>query len=87
MDRWSIDLGTARDDLAYMISSWKYFYVGDCDGTVTIKLGSMSSSPFNPEEFDKLTDVNQYYYLYVTNTAQVGKKLVIYFEPARWRLW
>ena len=87
MDRWVIDLGEARDNAPFMISSWRYLYVGDCDGTVTIRLGSPSSSAFNPEEFDKITDVNNHYYLYVTNTAQAGKKLVIYFEVARWRLW
>jgi hypothetical protein len=70
-----------------MISSWKYLHVGDCTGDVTIKLGSQSSSPLDPEEFDKLTDVNNFRWLYVTNTAQASKKLVIYFEPARWRLW
>ena len=87
MDRWVINLGTERDNTPFQIHAWQYFYVGDCDGDVTVRLGSPSSSAFNPEEFDKLTDVSKHYWMYVTNTAQSGKVLVIYFEESRRRRW
>ena len=80
MDRQVIDLGTAHSDEAQMVNEWEYLYIGDCDGDVTIKLGGKSKSPLNPEEFDKITDISHIHYIYVTNTAQSGKKLVIYFE-------
>ena len=87
MDRWEIDLGETRDNVSFPIHSWKFLYVGDCDGTVKIRLGRPSSSAFNPEEFDKITDVSKHYYMYVTNTAQSGKVLVLYFEESKRRLW
>ena len=80
MDREVISLAAARNDEAKMVTDYSFLYVGDCDGDVTIKLGSKSSSPLNPEEFDKITDISHIHYIYVTNTAQSGKKLVIYFE-------
>ena len=80
MDRWLLDLGTARDEEGVMIHSLKYLYVGDCDGDVTIKIGSRSASSLNPDEFDKLTGVREAQWMYITNTAQAGKKLVIYVE-------
>jgi hypothetical protein len=87
MDRWVIDLGTARDNLAYNIHKWKYLHVGDCTGDVTIRLGRPSASALNPDEFDALGDISKFYYLYITNTAQAGNKLVIYFEPRKGWLW
>jgi hypothetical protein len=87
MDRWVIDLGTARDNKAYNIYKWKYLHVGDCTGNVTIKLGRPSASALDPEEFDDLEDISHFYYLYITNTAQAGDKLVIYFEEKRRWLW
>ena len=87
MDRWVIDLGVARDEEVTAIDSLKYMYVGDCDGNVLIKIGNPSASPLNPEEFDKLTDVRHAKFMYITNTAQAGKVLVLYIEEERgwWR--
>jgi hypothetical protein len=87
MDRWVIDLETARDNTPYNIHKWKYLHVGDCTGDVTIRLGSPSSSALNPDEFDALGDVINFHYLYITNTAQASAKLVIYFEEKRGWLW
>ena len=82
MDRQVFDLGTARNEEVQAIDSWSFLYIGDCDGDVTIKFGK-SLSPLNPEEFDKLTDVDKYKFMYVTNTAQADKKMVIYFEEKK----
>jgi hypothetical protein len=87
VDRWVIDLGTARDNTPFPIHKWKYLHVGDCTGDVTIRLGKPSSSALNPEEFDELEDVSRFYYLYITNTAQAGDKVVIYFEEKMGWLW
>lgn len=87
INRWEIDLGEAREEQAYMIHALKYLYVGDCDGIATIKLDSRSASSLNPEEFDKLTNVSKMDYLYITNTAQPGKKLVFYIEEAKILWW
>ena len=83
MDRMSLDLGTARDNEPIRMNRWKYLFIGDCTGDVTIKLGSMSSSSLDPNEFEKLTDIEEYQHLYVTNTAQSGKELSIYFEEEK----
>ena len=81
-------MGIARDEEVTAIDSFKYIYVGDCDGDVLIKIGNPSASPLNPEEFDKLTDVGHAKFMYVTNTAQAGKVLVLYVEEKTgWRLW
>ena len=80
MNRLVIDLGTARDNEIYRMYAWKYLYIGDCDGEVELRVDSRSASPLVPTEFNKVTDVKHSDYLYVTNTAQAGKKLVIYFE-------
>ena len=87
MDRMVVDLGIARNDEVTQIHEWKYMYVGDCDGDVTIKLDSRSASPLNPSEFDKLTDVNYANFLYITNTVQAGKVLVLYIEEKTGWLW
>ena len=86
MNRQVIDLGIARDEVAQMIHEWKYLYIGACDGDMLIRLGH-HGSPLNPEEFDKITDVEHIEYIYVTNTAQSGKKLVIYFKEKMNRWW
>lgn len=78
--RWSIDLGDARTNQKHSMYLWKYLYVGDCTGTVSIKLGSTSNDALNPEEFDMLEDIDEYEFLYLTNAAQAGKVLVIYYE-------
>jgi hypothetical protein len=87
VNRWVIDLGTARDNAVFPIHKWKYLHVGDCTGDVTIRLGKPSSSAFNPEEFDEMEDISKFYYLYITNTAQAESKLVIYFEEKMGWLW
>lgn len=80
MDRLSLDLGIARTNKAIIMKRWRYLFVGDCTGVVTIKLGSVSTSPLDPNEFDKLTGIENYKFLFVTNTVQVGEELNIYFE-------
>lgn len=83
--RVSYDLGDARTNEKHSMYLWKYLYIGDCTGTVTIKLGSTSHDALNPEEFEKLEDIAEYTNLYITNTAQAGKVLVIYYEgDAKW---
>lgn len=78
-------MGIAHDNEIYNMYKWKNLYVGDCDGDVTIKLGKRSTSALDPNEFNKILDVQEFTYLYVTNTAQAGKKLVIYYkEVIRW---
>ena len=85
MNRQVIDLGTTRDEAPQMIHEWKYLYIGVCDGDVLIRLGH-HGSPLNPEEFDKITNVDDIEYIYITNTSQSGKKLVLYFTETmhRW---
>ena len=83
-----MDLGTARDEEVTEINRLEYIYVGACDGDVTIKIGSRSMSPLNPDEFDKVTDVEHAKFMYITNTAQAGKQLVLYVEEKMgWRKW
>ena len=83
VNRMSLDLGTARTNTVFPMNKWKYLFVGDCTGDVTIKLGDPSASPLDPNEFDKLTELEDFKYLYVTNTTQSGKELNIYFEEER----
>ena len=83
--RWEIDLGDARTNQKHPMYLWKFLYIGNCTGNVTIKLGSTSNDALYPDEFEKLDDVAKYAFLYLTNTAQAGKKLVIYYEEdAKW---
>lgn len=83
VNRMSLDLGTARTNVSFPMKGWKYLFVGDCTGDVTIKLGDPSASPLDPNEFDKLTGIEDFGYFYVTNTAQSGKVLNLYFEEER----
>jgi len=85
MERMVVDLGIAREAESLYIRQWKYLYIGDVTGDVNIRFPG--TGWVNPEEFDKLTDVSQYHYIYFTNTAQEGEKLVIYFEEKKrwWR--
>ena len=76
----SLDLGTARDRIPIHMRRWKYLFVGECTGDALIRLGSPSASPLDPSEFDKLTDIDMFRYLYVSNDAQTGKFLNIYYE-------
>ena len=83
MDRISFDLGTARNNYPISMNRWRYLFVGECTGTVTIKLGSLSTSPLDPNEFEKLTDIAEYKFLYINNDAQAGMVLNLYFEEER----
>ena len=39
-------------------------------------------------DIDKITNIRNVYYIYITNTAQAGKKLVIYYEiKKRWGIY
>lgn len=80
MDRISLDLGIARNEHIIIMHKWKYIFIGDCDGDVTIKLGSLTASPLDPSEFDKISGLEEFNFLYITNTAQAGKVLNFYFE-------
>ena len=80
MDRMVFDLGTTRDKTPVTMRRWKYLFVGKCTGDVLIALGSPNASPLDPGEFDKLEDIEEYKYMYVTNSAQTGESLSIYFE-------
>lgn len=83
MDRETIDLGTARINEAHPVDEWDFLYIGDCDGNVTIKIGSTSKSSLNPDEFSKIENIRKVYFIYITNTAQAGKHLVLYYERKR----
>jgi hypothetical protein len=80
MDRMSLDLGTARNEHIVIMHKWKYMFIGECTGDVSLKLGSLTASPLDPGEFDKITGLEEYNFLYITNTAQAGKVLNFYFE-------
>jgi hypothetical protein len=84
MDRMSLDLGTARVNMPVIMKKWKYIFVGECTGNVTIKLGSITASALDPNEFEKITGIEDYYFLFVNNAGgQTGKVLNIYFEEAQ----
>lgn len=86
LERFVIDLGEARDNVVYNIKYWRYLYVGDCDGTVSLRFNTPRGPDLDPEEFDKITDLKGVEYLYITNIAQSGKQLVLYYEERRgWR--
>ena len=90
MERMVIDLGIARDNEVYNIYQWKQLYIGDCSGDVAIKLGGRHTSALDPNEFNNLANIKSVKYLYITNTAQAGKTLVIYFEEKHtnwWEIW
>ena len=86
MDRMVLDLGIAREDESLYIRQWKYLYIGDVTGDVKFRFPG--TGWVNPDEFDKLSDVSQYHYIYFTNTAQEDEELVIYFEEKKpwWKL-
>ena len=83
INRWVIDLGEVRDNEEHYIRYWDYMYVGDCDGDVSIRFNTKRNDDFNPEEFDKLTNLDGIDFLLITNTVQVGKKLVIYYKEKK----
>lgn len=80
MDRMELSLATERNNYPIIMKEWKYLFVGVCTGDVTIRLGSTSGSELDPNEFDKLTEIYEYQHLYITNSVQTGKKLVLYYE-------
>lgn len=84
--RFVIDLEEARDNEAINVKYWKYLYVGACDGDVSLHLNNPRADDVNPDEFDKITDLNGVSLLYVKNTAQSGKELVLYYEE-KWGGW
>jgi hypothetical protein len=81
MDRLALDLGIAREAESLYIRQWKYLYIGDLTGDVKIRFDG--TGWMYPDEFEKLSDVKRYHYLYITNTAQDGESLVIYFEEKK----
>jgi hypothetical protein len=83
MDRLVFDLGIARNKEVINMNRWKYLFVGECTGDALIALGSPNTSPLDPAEFDKLTDIEEFKHLYITNTAQSGYTLNIYFEEEK----
>ena len=87
IQRMLLDLGEARDNEARMVKYWKYFYVGACDGDVTIKFNNRRNNDLTPDEFSKITDLNGVTYLIFSNSAQAGKELVLYYEEKKGRWW
>ena len=81
--RWVIDLSEARDNEEYNVKYWEYMYIGDCDGDVSLRFNSKRNDDFNPEEFDKITNLDNVNYLLITNTIQIDKKLVIYYKEKK----
>ena len=83
ISRWVIDLAQARDNEEHYIRYWKYMYVGKCDGEVIIRFNTKRNDDLDPEEFSKITNLDGIDHLLITNTAQSGKILVIYYEEKR----
>ena len=81
--RYVIDLSEARDNEEVFVKYWKYLYIGDCDGDVSLRFNTKRNCDLNPEEFDKITPLNGVHTLLITNTAQSGKVLVIYYEEKK----
>ena len=81
MERMVLDLGIAREAEAIYIREWKYLYIGDVTGDVKLRLDGRGW--WYPSEFDKVTGVEDHNYLYVTNTTQAGKELIVYFEEKK----
>lgn len=80
IERWEIDLGEGRVNEGYNVKYWKYLYIGDCNGDVRIRFNSPRRADLNPEEFDKIVDLEGIHTLFITNNAQTGKVLVLYYE-------
>lgn len=85
--RCVIDLEEARENEERYIKYWKYLYIGDCDGEVTLRFNTKRNSDLNPEEFGKIENLDGVHTLLITNTAQAGKTLVLYFEEKLGRFW
>jgi hypothetical protein len=83
IQRHVISLEEARDNEPIYVKYWKYFYAGACDGEVKLRLNNKRNCDLNPEEFDKITDLNGVTFLLVENAAQEGKELVLYYEEKK----
>ena len=81
MDRLVLDLGVERVKNPLYIREWLYMYVGDVTGDVTLQFDNQGV--INPAEFDKLTDIKKFHYLYVSNVSQDGEELVLYYEEKK----
>ena len=81
MDRLVLDLGVKRVDSPFYIRSWKWMYVGDCTGEVEISLDN--NCCLDPNEFDKLRDLEEFNYLRISNESQEGKTISIYYEEKK----
>ena len=83
MPRLVVDLGIGRVKEPLIIREWVYMYIGDCTGDVMLQFDN--TGWVDPTEFDKITECEKYYYLYIENEVQEDKKLVIYYdEKKRW---
>lgn len=78
--RWVIDLGEERANEDHNVKYWKYLYVGDCDGDVRLRFNTPRGADLNPEEFDKIVGLEDVHTLFISNAAQSGKVLVLYYE-------
>ena len=81
MDRLVLDLGVKRVDSPFFIRSWKWMYIGDCTGDAEVKFNN--GCQLDPTEFDKLRDLEEFNYLYVSNESQPGEELSIYYEEKK----
>lgn len=81
MERLVLDLGIERVVSPLYIREWEYMYVGDCTGDVLLKFDNQGW--INPEEFDKITEISKFYYLYTSNSTQAGKLLILYYEEKK----
>lgn len=83
MERKEYDLTTARNKEIFHIERFRSVYVGDYDGDGNDYISFEGMDDFYPDEFTKITDIRNKNFLYVTNSAQAGKKLILYFEEKR----
>ena len=82
-----LDLGEARDNEEFYIRYWKNIYIGACDGDAKIRFNTKRNTDFNPDEFSKLTDLRGTNFMLISNDAQNGKELVIYYEQDMRKRW
>ena len=80
MDRLVLDLGIERVEDPLSIWNWEYMYIGNCTGDVELKFDNQGW--IDPSEFEKMTGVKKFSYLYVSNSVQADEKLVIYYGEA-----
>ena len=80
IQRCVIDLSEARDNEERFVKYWEYMYIGKCDGDVSLRFNSKRNCDLNPEEFSKIVNLDGVHTLLITNTAQAGKELIMYFS-------